>query len=53
MGKKETKVVAPAVEEVTEVVETPVEIRKPHYREFIEDNVTVHLDKDPNDPRNK
>lgn len=52
MGKKETKVVVPVVEEIEEVVEV-VEVRKPHYREFLESNVTVNYDVDPNDPRTR
>lgn len=49
MGKKEIKVEKPVVE----VVETPAEIRKPHYREYLEVNFENHLDKDPNDPRSR
>lgn len=53
MGKKKIKVEKPVVEEVVEVVETPAEIRKPHYREHLEVNFENHLDKDPNDPRSR
>lgn len=56
MRKKNVKVETPVVEEVVEtveVVETPVEIKKPHWREHLEVNFENHLDKDPNDPRNK
>ena len=53
MGKKEVKVETPVVEIVEEVVETPVEIKKPHWREHLEINFENHLDKDPNDPRTR